>query len=579
VLRETVFDPRILTDSLHSSGFYSAVVDYAGDSALEAALEQRGDVRWVATLLTEHDVRLIKQWGLPEPWTTAWLQESLAATLGWIETPSSQRVPPISIPVSDIERHAKDAASQLLDRHLAKLPVCTPDMASSTYCRPSKVSIEAYRATYKPQNMAIADEILDRVPAELDLATAVALFGRPFQEPLRILERVRSAVETLNRGLALAGLLCPVPLAALWLLCSATHKSRLRWIGATLLLAALAAWAVSYAALSLLPQRLTAPENAALPAELTVPAHDLIFVILAAAQARVATGALVLGAAGLLLLWVPLLAPQIDAWTRAVPPAQTVRTGVVLLALAGVLWILYARAGARLYAQASQLYRDTDVAAANTLYRQFDRLYPFRLPGAGKSIVERARRDQYKTQLYVDAQAEYDTADWLAAVQHYEALLLTQPALKLRDSAEAQLAKALIQWARLHEAAGQHERALDRYRYLRDEDLGRGRQFDGQPIRTHRLIGNLYLDWGDAQLGQDPEAALATYRRALSDTDDPGVWALAEERMIGAYCAWNAQLRQAGDAERAGGVCVEFGLEFPALAPDPCLHPFCSRQP
>jgi hypothetical protein len=141
----------------------------------------------------------------------------------------------------------------------------------------------------------------------------------------------------------------------------------------------------------------------------------------------------------------------------------------------------------------------------------------------------------------------------------------------LRDRAQAHLVDALIQWARAFEADGQRERALDRYRFVRDEGLGRDRYIDGQPIRIHRTIGTLYLDWGDELLEQsDPEAALATYRRALADTDDPGVWALAEERMVDAYCAWNGQLYQAGQENRATGICIELGNEFPVLVPDPC---------
>jgi hypothetical protein len=245
---------------------------------------------------------------------------------------------------------------------------------------------------------------------------------------------------------------------------------------------------------------------------------------------------------------------------------------MISLAILALLWIAYARAGVRLYAQASQLYRDTDADAANTRYLQIDRLYPF--PGLAGDFVERARREQHKTQLYLDAQAAQAEEQWQIAVQHYEALLLTQPALQLRDSAQARLAESLLRWARSLEAdmGREHarERALDRYRYLRDEGLGRDQQVDGEPIRVHRLIGGLYLDWGDEQLSQDPEAALATYRRALVDTDDPGVWALAEERMVDAYCAWNTQLIQAGDQQRADRVCVELGFEFPALAPLPC---------
>jgi tetratricopeptide (TPR) repeat protein len=184
--------------------------------------------------------------------------------------------------------------------------------------------------------------------------------------------------------------------------------------------------------------------------------------------------------------------------------------------------------------------------------------------------VSRARRDLHACQLYLDAEAAYRDAEWQTAVMRYEALWLVSPTLQLRDTAQAHQAEALVRWARALEAEGQRERALDRYRFLRDENLARGRQIDGRAFRVHRAIGDLYLDWGDELLAQDPQAALATYRRALNDTDDPGVWARAEERMVDAYCAWNAQLRQAGQNDRAAGVCIELGNEFPALAPAPC---------
>jgi hypothetical protein len=235
------------------------------------------------------------------------------------------------------------------------------------------------------------------------------------------------------------------------------------------------------------------------------------------------------------------------------------------------LWIAYARAGARLYDQASQAHRREEIAQANALYRQIDRFYPFRVSSNAGDFVERARSDQYECQLYLDAERAYQAAEWQTAASHYEAFWLTQPTLNLRDRAQPHLAEALIRWARALEADGQRERALDRYRFVRDEGIGRGRQIDGQPIRVHRIMGTLYLDWGDELLEQsDPEAALATYRRALADTDDPGVWELAEERMIDAYCAWNAQVRQAGQENRAAGICIELGNEFPALNPDPC---------
>lgn len=571
VARETLFDARVGVRNLYDSGLYSALVRVAGDKAKEAARKQRGAAQQAAELLTEDDIRLAEQWALPEPWTTAWLQESLDATLAWMQTTSDQRVPPISIPVSDIERHVKDAASLLLDQHLTTLPACTPGMSPDAYCRPPGMSVDAYKATYKLQNMAAADEILDLVPAELDLSTAVALFGQPFKRPLQELERARAAVQLLDRGLPLAGLLCLALFFLLWLLCSTTRKHRLRWIGTALLLAALVTWVISYAAPSFLPQRIMPEQSARLPIHLSVPLQDFIRATLDTVHTRIQIGAVVLAGLGLLVIWAPLLAPHKETWARRITIRQSLGAGIRLLAATSLLWIVYARAGARLYAQASQAHRTKEIAQANALYRQIDRFYPFRVSSNAGAFVERARSDQYECQLYLEAERAYQAAEWQTAVLHYEAFWLTQPTLNLRDRAQPHLVEALIRWARALEADGQRERALDRYRFVRDEGIGRGRQIDGQPIRVHRIMGTLYLDWGDELLEQsDPEAALATYRRALADTDDPGVWELAEERMIDAYCAWNAQVRQAGQENRAAGICIELGNEFPALNPDPC---------
>jgi hypothetical protein len=569
--RETLFDARIWVQNVHASGLYDAGIRYASATAQASARRQRGDARQIADLLTEDDLRLAESWALPAPWTTAWLRESLDATLNWMQSTSDQRVPPISVPVSDIERHAKDAASLLIDQYAQTLPLCTPDTPAREYCRPPEMSVDAFRATYKPENMAIADEILEIVPDELDLSTAVALFGQPFQNPLAELNRVRSAIQEWELLLPLAGALCLGLLALLWLLGSVRLRDLLLWIGGALLLAAMLAWAIGYAAPSLLPQRVVPVESQALPAQLSVPLQGFVRSMLGTVYNRVLIFSLVTAGAGLLLVWLPLLAPHKELWTRRRSAYQALRAGLLVLALASVLWIAYGWVGARLYAQASQAHRAGDAAQANAVYRQIVRLYPFRFPGPGGGFVARARSDQHECQLYLDAKAAYQAAEWQTAVQRYEAFWLTQPALKLRDSAEIHLLEALLRWAQELEAAGQRERALDRYRFVRDQQLGRGRQIDGQPVRVHRVIGSLYLQWGDELLNQqDYQAARATYRRALAETDDPGTWDRAEERLAETYCAWSAQLRQAGQVDRAEGICIEFENEFPALAPDPC---------
>jgi hypothetical protein len=569
--RETLFDARVWIQKLHPSGLYDAGLRYASATAQATARQQRGDARQIADLLTDDDLRLAEQWALPTPWTTAWLYESLDATLHWMLTTGDQRVPPISVPVADIERHAKDAASLLIDQYAETLPLCTPDTPARQYCRPPEMSVDAYRATYKPQDMAVADEILEIVPDELDLSTAVALFGEPFQKPLAELNRARSAVQELEKRLPLAAVLSLGLLALLWLLSGTRLRHMRLWIGGALLLTALLVWATSYAAYSQLPQRLVPLDSRTLPAHLSVPLHDFMRAMLNTAHNRALLFALVLAGLGLLLLWLPLLAPHKEFWTRRRPLYPVLRAGVLVLVLANVLWITYGRVGARLYAQANRAHRAGDVDKANAGYQQIVRLYPFRFPGPGGGFVARARSDQYECQLYLDAETAYLAADWQAAVQHYEALWLTQPALQLRDAAEPRLLEALMSWARELEAAGQRERALDRYRFVRDQQLGRGKQIDGQPVRIHRVIGDLYLEWGDELLNrQDYQAARATYRRALAETDDPGTWDRAEERLGETYCAWATQLRLDGQVDRAEGICVEFENELPALAPDPC---------
>jgi tetratricopeptide (TPR) repeat protein len=203
-------------------------------------------------------------------------------------------------------------------------------------------------------------------------------------------------------------------------------------------------------------------------------------------------------------------------------------------------------------------------------YKQIERAYPF----AVDEFVQRVRKDRRECQLYLDAESAYHSADYESAVLLYEALLLGDPPITMRGVVQAHLLDALFQWGQALQNAGERERALDRYRFVRAENLERRvRTSTGQDPgpRIHRTIADLLLTWGDEQLAmRDPQAALATYQRILYDSADPRLWELAEERMVDAYCTWSASLLERGLGERAAGVCLELGYEFPSVGPDRC---------
>jgi tetratricopeptide (TPR) repeat protein len=208
-------------------------------------------------------------------------------------------------------------------------------------------------------------------------------------------------------------------------------------------------------------------------------------------------------------------------------------------------------------------------------YQRIEHAYPF----AVDEFVQRVRQDRRECQLYLDAESAYQSADYESAVQLYEALLLGNPPLAVRGTVQAHLLDALVRWGRELQDAGERERALDRYRFIRAKDLDRRvRQNTGQDsgFRVHQAIADLLLSWGDEQLAAgDPQAALATYRRILNDSADPRLWELAKGRMIDAYCAWSASLLEHGLVERAAGVCLELSYEFPSVVPDRC--PACEQ--
>jgi tetratricopeptide (TPR) repeat protein len=569
VARETLLDSRSYAAPLHTSGFYDALVDVIANVALDAARKQNADTRRVVNHLTEEDIRLAKELVLPGPWSMAVLGHTLDATFSWLQADDNRPIPPISIPVSDIERHLKDAASVLLDRQMPTLPLCIPDLPANAYCRPQEMSVAAYVATFKPDNMAIGDKALAFLPAELDLATAVSVFPTPFQKPLAYLTRLREVMYRLDRGLAVAGVACLALLSLLWFACAVTPRIALRWIGAALLLAGSGTWAVSTFAPTALSERVAQPPST-LPTPLAEPLLRMGQALLHTVHARVLPWVLALSGLGLALALIGWLMPRLGSWGRPITSMQATRLVVFTLALVSVLWTTYLDVGRRNYARALHAHRRGQLEQACVHYQQIERAYPF----AVDESVQRVRQAGRECRLYLDAESAYQSADYESAVQRYEALLLGNPPVAVRGTLQARLLNALFQWGQALQNKGEQERALDRYRFIRVQDLDRRvRQSTGQDsgIRIHQTIADLLLSWGDEQLAAgDPQAAVATYRRILDDSADPRTWELAEERMIDAYCAWIASLLERGLGERAASVCLELSYEFPSVVPDRC---------
>jgi hypothetical protein len=214
--RQVVSDVRFYVAQFEQLGLYEQALDPVGEILIDTARGQSGNVRRAVGLLSDDDVRLAVQALFPEAWTTALIEQALEAILSWLETGAAQGVPPITIPVTDIARHAQNATSELFDQYAADRPTCVPGGPPSAFCRPQGVSTAAYAATYKPEAMGIVTGIFALIPAELDLSTAVTMSPQTFQKPLASLRQVGQGLQSVDRVLAWAWAACALALAALW---------------------------------------------------------------------------------------------------------------------------------------------------------------------------------------------------------------------------------------------------------------------------------------------------------------------------------------------------------------------------
>jgi tetratricopeptide (TPR) repeat protein len=154
-----------------------------------------------------------------------------------------------------------------------------------------------------------------------------------------------------------------------------------------------------------------------------------------------------------------------------------------------------------------------------------------------------------------DAEVAYRTGEAEAAALAYEALLVGGPAIALRDDAERHLREALYAWAEADLRGGEPERALDRYRWVRDAF---------RDPEAGQAIAELYLAWGDRLRDEgDHRAAIAAYGRIAGDVPAPRWWVVADERRVETYCAWQEALRASGDVQGATLACAELLTVYP----------------
>jgi tetratricopeptide (TPR) repeat protein len=547
-VRQVLFDTRFYVSQFEDSPLYDELLRLGGRTVLDVARGQGADVRRAVDRLSVDDVSLASRLVLPREWTVAVAEQVLEVTLVWVQSDTEQRVPPIALPIGDIERHVRDATSVLLDQHMTALPICSPAMSEGAWCRREDMSVTAHIATYKPDDMAIVDEVFEMIPAELDLATLVSMSPRTFEGVLTALDEVRLWAGYVDRALSGVGKGIVVLSIALYLLCAIAPRTLLRWMGATWLVAGVGSWGLSLGlskldAMALLP-RSAGQQLAGLPETIVEEVSHVVHALTQAVYGLLAPWSLALAALGLVMLVVGLALSR--APTRRARPDGVVRALVVCLAVGLLVWVQYPTLGQRLYDRAFHAHRDGDIDRALSVYRRVVRWYPLVVD----DFVLQARRGLQECERFQRAASARKAGQYEVAAQQYEAFLVGNPAIALRELAETGLVEALYGWAGDLEKQGVYERALDRYRYVRDEFRGRG---------ADAKTADLLLFWGDALLEEgDHHAAVSTYGRIAYDVPSARYWRTGDERRGKAYCQWQAVLRAAGESARAAEVCQEF---------------------
>jgi len=556
--RQTVFDARTYAVLLSRSTLYEQALIPASELVRDMLRDQRGDVRRVASTLSDEDLRAGLEVVLPREWSAALVEQAMDKTLAWLDGDSTRKVPAISVPVGDLERHLQDAVSVLADTKMAELPPCSAQLPRNAFCRAPEVSPAAHVAIYKPQVIARVDETFALIPPELDLSTAVSMSPQTFREPLKMLEQARLLVQRIDRALSWVGVICLLSWVGLWCACAATAQRPGMWMAGVFSTAGLSAWIASWGYSVLPSERLFAvlllrgQEGAAPVADLVT---SLLGVLIRQVHVRVSLIELVVFVAGGLLALICWFVPTRQ---RHAPMMCLMRPLAVVLALGILVWGQALSLGERAYERAYQAHREGDVEAALSRYRRLDRLYPF----AVADWIPRVWRGRSECDRYQRAVALYEQGDYEGAAGVFDALLVGTPAVAVRKAAEPVYTNALYAWADELAEAGETERALDRYRTVRDVL---------RDPEVQQRIATLHVDQGDALLAQgDYLAAVETYGRVFYDVTHPRWWATADTRRAEAYCAWASALVADGQAEEAAVVCQEMRAQYPEASCDGC---------
>ncbi len=547
-VREVLLAPHFYLNLVGNEQVYNDLVGVVGEMAVKIARSRGPEERRAVALLSEQDVEQAAQLLMPREWTVAVLDRVLVATVAWLRADDEQHVPSFSLPIRDLWRHARDATSLLLDRHMAGLPTCTPDMPDDAYCRPEEMSVVAYVATYKPANLARVDDIFALLPAEVDLATAVTLAPRQLGSLVDMLGKARQRVHAADRVLRWAGIGCLVAWAVLSLVVAYSLRAAARWVGVSLLVAGGLTWVMGWVLVAVVPRLVVGQCESRLLGELPMALTSVALVTFAErVRELIVLPALVVSGVGLTLIAVSWLFPSAAA--RA--GEHVACAMVVAVTVGSVLWGLYLDVGSKWYAQARRDASRGNLESACRGYRRLTVWYPFYVG----DFVAGARYRSRECRRYREAEAAYLGGRCATAARGYEALLVGDVPFAMRRVAEEHLRDSLYRWAASLEKAGERERALDRYRFIRDE-------FDDSRVEDE--IATLYYRWGEElEAKGDYEAAVATYRRVAADVVDYRLWRKADERAVAAYCAWANALLADGQGARAAQVCADLHSAFP----------------